>query len=64
MSISIDSVEKLPLEDKVELLKQILDTERVIITAQYGEEEEVTSDNVYFDISLGAIVIQTDIMTG
>lgn len=47
---------------KVEQLKEILDELDVVVTAHYGEQEQITSDNVRVDLNM--VYIDTGICTG
>lgn len=57
------TIEAFTFEERVELLKQILDTELVVVNAAYGESEELSSDQVRVNDD-NSIDIDTNICTG
>lgn len=66
------NIENLSQQEKVDLLKELVDDLDIILTASYGATGTINSSNIeisdrqekYTGINIGTIVIHTGIMTG
>ena len=58
------NIEALSFEDKVDLLKQLVDDLDITLTAHYGAESYICSSNIQENTLDKTVTIWTGIMTG
>jgi hypothetical protein len=66
------NINNLTLEQKVDLLKLLVDDLDIVLTAAYGATGHISSNNIniskekddFYNININTVVITTDICTG